>query len=55
MSNETKIPSNHVVGVLGGARSVDGTVSKLRKAGYEDVLVMHRVDGVGEGTNPLQR
>ena len=53
MSNETKIPSNHVVGVLGGARSVDDTVSKLRKAGYEDVLVMNRVEGVGEGTNPL--
>jgi hypothetical protein len=53
MSSETKIPSNHVVGVIGGSKSVDTAVGKLRRAGYEDVLVLHRVDGAGEGVNPL--
>ena len=53
MSNETKIPSNHVVGVLSGSKSVDDAVGKLRKAGFEEVLVMTRVDAAGEGTNPI--
>jgi len=51
--SETKIPNNHVVGVLSGRKSVDDAVVKLRGAGYDDVLVMHRVDGAGEGVNPL--
>jgi hypothetical protein len=53
MSGETKIPSNHVVGVIGGSKSAETAVVKLRRAGYEEVLVMHRVDGAGEGVNPL--
>jgi hypothetical protein len=54
MSEETKIPYNHVVGVIGGGKSVDGAVNKLREAGYEDVRVMSRVEAAGEGVNPLQ-
>ena len=53
MSEETKIPDNHVVGVLSGSKSVDDTVNRLKRAGYSDVLVMHHVDAAGEGTNPL--
>jgi hypothetical protein len=51
--SETKIPNNHVVGVLSGRKSVDDAVGKLRRAGYDDVLVMHHVDATGEGVNPL--
>jgi hypothetical protein len=50
---ETKIPNNHVVGVLSGRKSVDDAVGKLERAGFEDVLVMHHVDSAGEGVNPL--
>lgn len=53
MSNESKIPSNHVVGVISGNRSADDAVSRLTKAGYDDVLVLHQVDQLGENTNPL--
>ena len=53
MSDETKIPTNHVVGVISGHRSVDDAVSRLNKAGYDDVIVMNRVDQLGEGTNPI--
>jgi len=52
MSSETKAPSNHVAGVIGGSKPVDSAVGKLR-AGYEDVLIMHRVDRACEGVNPL--
>jgi hypothetical protein len=53
MSNETKIPNNHVVGVLSGSKSADDAVTRLNKAGFDDVVVMHHVDQLGEGTNPL--
>ena len=53
MSNETKIPSNHVVGVISGSKSADDAVNRLHRAGYEDVLVLHRVDNLGEGVNPI--
>ena len=53
MSSESKIPTNHVVGVLSGTKSIEEAVDKLEKAGYEDVLVMDRVDAAGEGVNPL--
>ena len=53
MSEETKIPSNHVVGVLSGSKSIEDAVGKLNRAGFEDVLVMHKVDSAGEGVNPL--
>ncbi len=53
MGEETKIPSNHVVGVISGSKSADDAVNRLHKAGYEDVLVMHHVDTMGEGVNPL--
>jgi hypothetical protein len=53
MGEETKIPSNHVVGVISGSKSADDAVSRLQRAGYDDVLVMHHVDKVGEGVNPL--
>jgi hypothetical protein len=53
MSNESKIPGNHVVGVISGSKSVDDAVGRLEKAGFRDVLVMPRVDAKGEGTNPL--
>jgi len=53
MSNESKIPGNHVVGVISASKSVDEAVGRLRKAGFEDVLVMPHVDAKGEGTNPL--
>ena len=51
--SETRIPNNHVVGVLSGRKSVDDAVGRLRRAGYDDVLVMHRVDATGDGVNPL--
>ena len=54
MSNETKIPTNHVVGVISGSHAVDDAIGRLHKAGYEDVLVMHHVDAAGEGVNPLE-
>lgn len=53
MSSESKIPTNHVVGVLSGSKSVDDAVNKLQRAGYDDVVVMTRVDAAGEGTNPV--
>jgi hypothetical protein len=53
MSNESKIPGNHVVGVISGSRSVDDAVGRLKKAGFEEVLVMPHVDAKGEGTNPI--
>jgi len=53
MSNQSKIPTNHVVGVISGSKSADDAVSRLHKAGYEDVLVLHHVDNLGEGVNPL--
>jgi hypothetical protein len=53
MSNETKIPNNHVVGVISGSKSVDDAVTKLRSEGFEDVLVMSHVDTAGEGVNPI--
>lgn len=53
MSSDSKIPTNHVVGVLSGSKSVDDAVSKLQKAGYDDVQVMTRVDATGEGVNPI--
>lgn len=54
MSEQTKIPENHVVGVLGGSRAVEGAVDRLKREGFQDVLVMDRVDATGEGTNPLK-
>jgi hypothetical protein len=54
MSDQTKIPDNHVVGVVSGSKSVDDAVRHLKQAGFEDVLVMRRVDAAGEGTNPLK-
>lgn len=53
MSNETKIPNNHVVGVLSGSKSADNAVGRLNRAGFDDVVVLHHVDQLGEGTNPL--
>lgn len=52
-SNETKIPSNHVVGVLSGHRSADDAVNRLKEAGFNEVLVMTQVDALGENTNPI--
>ena len=53
MSNETKIPSNSVVGVISGSRSAEDTVTSLGSEGFEDVLVMSHVDTAGEGVNPI--
>jgi hypothetical protein len=51
--SESKIPSNHVVGVISGSKSADDAVSRLNKAGYDDVQVLHNVAQLGEGNNPI--
>jgi hypothetical protein len=53
MSNQSKIPTNHVVGVISGEKSVNDAVERLHKAGYDDVLVLKHVDNLGEGGNPI--
>jgi hypothetical protein len=53
MTYESKIPGNAVVGVMSGSSSVDDAVSRLKRAGFEEVLVMPHVDAKGEGTNPI--
>ena len=53
MSNETKIPSNHVVGVISSSKSVGDAKNKLKAAGFEEVVVMSHVDKAGEGVNPI--
>ena len=53
MTQETKIPANHVVGVVSGDGSVDRTKKALEREGFEEVLVMEHVDATGEGVNPI--
>jgi hypothetical protein len=54
MSNqETKIPTNHVVGIINGDVTAREAEEALRKAGFEETQIMTRVDAVGEGLNPI--
>ena len=53
MTQETKIPANHVVGVVSGDGSVDRAKKALERDGFDEVLVMDRVDATGEGVNPI--
>jgi electron transfer flavoprotein alpha subunit len=53
MTQETRIPANHVVGVVKGHAAVEQTIEALRGAGFHEVLVMEHVDATGEGANPL--
>lgn len=50
---DTKIPYDHVVGVVPGDYKVDDAKQALGGMGFEDILVMHQVSGTGEDTNPL--
>jgi hypothetical protein len=53
MTQETKIPANHVVGVVSGEGAVDRAKQALQRAGFDEVLVMDHVDATGEGVNPI--
>jgi cyclopropane fatty-acyl-phospholipid synthase-like methyltransferase len=53
MTQETKIPANHVVGVVNGESAIDRAKQALKGAGFDEVLVMDRVDSTGEGVNPI--
>lgn len=53
MTQETKIPANHVVGVVSGEDSVERAKQAILREGFEEVLVMERVDATGEGVNPI--
>jgi hypothetical protein len=53
MTQEAKIPANHVVGVISGEAAVDGAKQALNRAGFGEVLVIDKVAATGEGTNPV--
>jgi hypothetical protein len=53
MTQETKIPANHVVGVVSGDTAVERAQEALKRAGFDEVLVMDRIDATGEGVNPI--
>ena len=53
MTQETKIPANHVVGVVSGDGSVERTRQALQREGFDEILVMDRVDATGDGVNPI--
>jgi len=53
MTQETKIPPNHVVGVVSGEGAVERARQAIERAGFNEILVMDRVDATGEGVNPL--
>lgn len=50
---ETKIPRDHVVGVLPDDAKADDAVQALRRGGFDETLTMHRISSAGEDTNPL--
>jgi hypothetical protein len=50
---ETKIPANHVVGVVSGQDQANDAIKALNEAGFDDNMVMSHVDAPGENTNPL--
>ena len=53
MTQETRIPANHVVGVVSGEGSIERAKQALHSAGFDDVLVMDKVEATGDGGNPI--
>jgi hypothetical protein len=53
MTQEAKIPANHVVGVITGEAAVDDAKKALNRAGFAEVQVIDKVAATGEGTNPI--
>lgn len=50
---ETRIPANHVVGVVAGHDQATDAIKALNGAGFDDNMVMSHVDAPGENTNPF--
>lgn len=50
---QTRIPDNHVVGVLHDDQEVDAAVSEAQQAGYADLLVLRHIEAGGAGAQSL--
>jgi hypothetical protein len=50
---QTKIPPQHVVGVLASDKAARDAADALRREGFDDTMIMSHVDSVGEGVNPI--